>query len=113
MDCLFCKIGKGEIPADIIYRDDSVIAFADINPHAPHHLLIVPHKHIATLNDLTDEDDALIGKMAHAAKVLAKRLNVQDEGYRLVMNCNKGAGQTVFHIHMHFLGGRDLNWPPG
>jgi histidine triad (HIT) family protein len=113
MDCLFCKIDKGELPADIIYRDDFVIAFPDINPHAPHHLLIVPHKHIATLNDLTDDDDVLIGKMAHAAKVLAKRLKVQDEGYRLVMNCNKGAGQTVFHIHMHFLGGRDLNWPPG
>ena len=113
MDCLFCKIDKGEIPTEILYRDDFVSAFADINPHAPHHLLIVPHKHIATLNDLTGEDHALIGHMANAAQLLAKKYEFHDDGYRLVMNCGKGAGQTVFHIHMHLLGGRDLNWPPG
>jgi histidine triad (HIT) family protein len=113
MDCLFCKIASGEIPANIFYRDDFVIAFTDINPQAPHHLLIVPLKHIATLNDLTDDDNELIGRMTQTAKALAHKLKIADEGYRVVMNCNHGAGQTVYHIHMHFLGGRHMNWPPG
>lgn len=113
MDCLFCKIVKGEIPATITYRDNHVIAFNDINPQAPQHMLIVPHKHIATLNDLGTEDTELLGHMAQTAKMLAKKLGIADDGYRVVMNCNAGAGQTVFHIHMHLLGGRHFKWPPG
>jgi histidine triad (HIT) family protein len=113
MDCLFCKIVNGEIPATITYRDDNVIAFHDINPQAPHHQLIVPHKHIATLNDLSVEDNELVGHMIQTAKMLAKQLHIADEGYRLTLNCNAGAGQTVFHIHAHLLGGRPFKWPPG
>jgi histidine triad (HIT) family protein len=113
MTCLFCKIIAGEIPAQLIYQDEHVIAFADINPQAPVHKLIVPRAHIATLNDLNLENNAVVGHMTQAAKQLAQELNISDEGYRTVMNCNKGAGQTVFHIHMHLLGGRQLTWPPG
>ena len=113
MDCLFCKIVQGTIPADIVYQNDHVVAFSDINPQAPQHKLIIPRKHIATLNDLVAEDTVVIGHMTLAAKHLAKELGVDEEGYRLVMNCNAGAGQTVFHIHMHLLGGRRLTWPPG
>ncbi len=113
MDCLFCKIIHGDIPAAHIYRDEWVTAFDDINPQAPHHMLIVPNKHIATLNDLENEDNHVVGHMVQAAKVLTTKLNISEAGYRLVMNCNAGAGQTVFHIHCHLLGGRQLKWPPG
>lgn len=113
MDCLFCKIVAGQIPAKIVYRDDLVVAFEDINPQAPHHLLIVPQKHIATLNDAHDEDRELIGSLLTTGSQLAKQLNLADDGYRVVMNTNAGAGQTVFHIHLHLLGGRQLTWPPG
>jgi len=113
MDCLFCNIINGKIPAKIIYRDDEVIAIDDINPQAPQHKLIIPTKHLATLNDLHPEDNALIGHMVQTAKMLAKQLNIAEEGYRILMNCNAGAGQTVFHIHLHLLGGRHFNWPPG
>lgn len=113
MDCLFCKIAAGQIPAKIIYRDDQVIAFDDINPQAPHHKLIIPLKHIPTINDLAVEDNALIGHMLQTAKKLAKEFGIHEEGYRVVMNCNSGAGQTVFHIHAHLLGGRQMTWPPG
>ena len=113
MDCLFCKIINNDIPANIAYRDDKVVAFHDINPQAPHHLLIVPLTHIATLNDVTENHNALIGHMAQTAKNLAQELQIADAGYRVVMNCNAGAGQTVFHIHLHLLGGRPLTWPPG
>lgn len=113
MECLFCRVIKGQIPAKIIYQDDHVAAFEDINPQAPHHILIVPQKHISTLNDLHGEDNELIGHMVQTAKMLAKQLNIADEGYRVVMNCNAGAGQTVFHIHLHLLGGRQFIWPPG
>lgn len=113
MDCLFCKIVQGTIPADIVYQNDHVVAFSDINPQAPQHKLIIPRKHIATLNDLVAEDTAVIGHMTQAAKHLAKEYGIDEEGYRLIMNCNAGAGQTVFHIHMHLLGGRRLTWPPG
>lgn len=113
MDCLFCKISNGQIPAKVIYRDDHLMAFEDINPQAPHHVLVIPHKHIATLNDAHDEDCELLGRMVQAASKLARQLNIADEGYRLVMNTNRGAGQTVFHIHCHLLGGRALTWPPG
>ncbi len=113
MDCLFCKIVKGEVPAKISYRDDSVIGFDDINPQAPQHKLIIPQKHISTLNELKSEDNELIGHMVQTAKMMAKELNMSEEGYRLVMNCNAGAGQTVFHVHIHLLGGRRFSWPPG
>lgn len=113
MDCLFCKIVKGEIPAKVIYRDDLVLGFDDVNPQAPQHKLIVPQKHISTLNDLKPEDNELIGHMLQTAKMLAKELNIAEDGYRLVMNCNSGAGQTVFHVHIHLLGGRRFVWPPG
>lgn len=113
MSCLFCKIANGEIPTKIIYQDNDVVAFEDINPQAPHHKLIIPRKHIPTLNDLTPADNELFGRLAQAAKSLAKEAGIAEEGYRLVMNCNAGAGQSVFHIHFHLLGGRNLAWPPG
>lgn len=113
MDCLFCKIIEGTIPANIIYRDDQVIAFDDAHPQATHHKIIIPLKHIATLNDMGEEDKELMGHLIQSATKLAKQLNIADEGYRLVMNCNKGGGQTVFHIHLHLLGGRTMSWPPG
>ena len=113
MDCLFCKIIQGEIPAKITYRDDRVIAFEDINPQAPHHVLIIPQKHIHTLNDLHTDDNELVGHMIHTSAMLAKQFNITEGGYRIVMNCNADAGQTVFHIHLHLLGGRKLQWPPG
>src|SRR3989338_4508498 len=113
MDCLFCKIISGEIPAKIIYRDDLVIAFDDAHPQAPQHKLIVPQKHINTLNDLHEEDSELIGHMVQTAAMLAKQLETAEAGYRLVFNCNKGGGQTIFHVHMHLLGNRQLRWPPG
>lgn len=113
MDCIFCKIVSGKLPAKIVYRNDHVVAFDDINPQAPQHKIIIPHKHIATLNDLKAEDNALISHMMQSAAMLAKQLGIAEEGYRLVMNCNPGAGQTVFHIHVHLLGGRAMHWPPG
>ena len=113
MDCLFCKIATGEISAKIIYEDDQVVAFDDIHPQAPIHKLIIPKKHIATLNDLSIDDNLLLGQMIQTAKKIAQDLNISEPGYRLVFNCNRGAGQTVFHIHTHLLGGRPLLWPPG
>lgn len=113
MDCLFCKIAQGEIPANVVYRDDHVVAFDDINPQAPHHKILIPLKHISTLNDLHEDDTELMGHMMQSAAMLAKQLNMADEGYRVVVNCNSGAGQSVFHIHLHLLGGRRLTWPPG
>jgi len=113
VDCLFCKIASGTFPANIIYQDDNVIAFDDIAPKAPEHKIIIPRKHIATLNDINSDDTVLIGQMTQAAVSLAKSLNMAEAGYRTVMNCNAGGGQTVFHIHMHLLGGRQMTWPPG
>jgi len=113
MDCLFCKIENGEIDSNIIYEDDIAIAFDDINPGAPHHKLIIPRKHIATINDIEPEDEHLVGHLYTVAKILAADLGIAEPGYRVVMNCNKGAGQAVFHIHLHLLGGRPLSWPPG
>lgn len=113
MDCLFCKIVNSEVPAKIVYRDDVVLAFEDINPQAPHHILIIPQKHISTINELKSEDNELIGHMIQTAKLLAKEKNIADEGYRLIVNCNAGAGQTVFHVHIHLMGGRRFTWPPG
>src|SRR4051812_46459271 len=113
MSCLFCKIIKGEVAAKLQYQDNKVIAFADINPQAPTHTLIIPRAHISTLNDLTAETLPLIGHMTQTAANLAKQFGVDESGYRVVMNCNSGAGQSVFHIHMHMLGGRIMTWPPG
>jgi len=112
-DCLFCKILNGDIPADIIYESDSAIAFRDISPQAPTHVLVIPRKHVATINDLSEEDQEIIGSLYLAAKDIARDEGISDEGYRAVMNCNEGAGQSVFHIHLHVLGGRALSWPPG
>lgn len=113
MDCLFCKIAEGEIASDIVYQDDRVLAFNDINPQAPHHILIIPRDHIATLNEIGDQQEALVGHMINVAQQLAKKLNIADIGYRVLFNCNRGAGQAVYHIHLHLLGGRPLTWPPG
>lgn len=113
MDCLFCKIAQGEIPATILYQDDLIVVFDDINPQAPQHKVIIPRKHIATLNDLQPEDNQLIGHMVQSGATLAKSLGIAEKGYRLVANCNAHAGQSVFHIHFHLFGGRRMIWPPG
>jgi histidine triad (HIT) family protein len=113
MDCLFCRIVRGELPARIVFEDEEIVAFEDINPQAPVHLLVIPRKHVPTLNDLTPADDALVGRLHRVAAELARARGVEETGYRVVLNCNAGAGQTVFHIHLHLLGGRDLQWPPG
>lgn len=112
-DCLFCKIAAGELNADMVFQGDHVVAFRDINPQAPTHILIVPRRHIPTLNDLTADDAALIGRLSLVARDLAEQEGIAEDGYRVVMNCNAGAGQTVWHIHMHLLGGRGMSWPPG
>jgi histidine triad (HIT) family protein len=112
-DCLFCGIVKGEIKGNIIYQDNSVVAFKDVNPRAPVHLLIVPRKHISTLLDLQQEDKPLIGDIFSAANQLARDQGISTGGFRVVVNCGPGAGQTVFHLHFHLLGGRPMAWPPG
>ncbi|MCU7851930.1 MAG: histidine triad nucleotide-binding protein [Candidatus Thiodiazotropha sp. (ex Monitilora ramsayi)] len=112
-DCLFCKFVSGEIKPDTVYEDDEVLAFRDINPQAPTHILVIPKHHIATLNDLQQNDDALIGKLYLAAQKIAKQEGIDEAGYRTVINCNEQAGQAVFHIHLHLLGGRSMAWPPG
>lgn len=113
MSCLFCKIIAGEIPSKKVYEDEELYAFEDINPQAPLHALIVPRQHIATLNDLATKDDDLVGSMVRRAAAIAKARGFDGSGYRTVFNCNSHAGQTVFHIHLHVLGGRRLGWPPG
>lgn len=113
MSCLFCKIIAGEIPSKKVFEDEAVIAFEDINPQAPVHLLIVPKRHIASLNDLQEGDDALVGRLHRCAAALARERGQDEAGYRTVFNTNSGAGQTVFHIHLHLLAGRRLGWPPG
>jgi histidine triad (HIT) family protein len=112
-DCLFCRIAAGEIPARIVFEDEHLVAFQDINPQAPMHVLIVPRRHVATLNDLSPADDALVGEMVRRAAVIAGEQGHDQQGYRTVFNCNAHAGQTVFHIHLHVLGGRPFSWPPG
>lgn len=113
MECIFCKIAAKKIPAKIIYENEAVVAFDDISPQAPIHKLIIPKHHIATLNDLNMDNLLIMGEMIKAAKELAEEYNIASSGYRVVMNCNEGAGQTVFHIHLHLLGGRTMHWPPG
>ena len=112
-DCLFCKIALRQIPATIVYEDESVIAIEDINPQAPLHLLIIPKTHIPTLNDLAPQDDALLGEMNRRAAAIARERGYHDRGFRTVFNTNREAGQSVFHIHLHLLAGRPLGWPPG
>jgi len=113
MDCLFCKIIQREIPASIVYEDDRVLAFNDINPQASTHVLVVPKKHIGTLNDLQSGDDAIVGEVVRRAAAIATERGIAAGGYRTVFNTNREAGQTVFHIHLHLIGGRTLSWPPG
>ncbi len=113
MDCLFCKIVNKQIASKIVYEDDMILAFEDINPQAPLHVLVIPKKHISTSLDIKEEDFRLIGSLYAAANKIALENNIAERGFRLVMNCNKEAGQTVFHIHLHILGGRPMRWPPG
>jgi len=113
MDCLFCKIAKGEIPAKEVYQDDEIFAFEDINPQAPVHILIIPKQHIEKITDLEPEHAELIGKLSLIAKKIAQDKGIDKNGFRLVFNCEKDAGQVVFHIHLHLLGGRKFTWPPG
>jgi histidine triad (HIT) family protein len=112
-DCLFCKIVAGDIPADIIHESDTVMGFRDISPQAPTHVLLIPRRHISTINDLEQGDREVIGDLYLAAKAVAAAEGLSEPGYRVVMNCNEEAGQSVFHIHLHLLGGRGLGWPPG
>lgn len=111
--CLFCKIARREIPASIVFEDDELVAFNDINPQAPTHVLVIPKRHIASVNELQPEDDQLIGKMTRRAAALAKERGISESGYRTLFNTNRDAGQTVFHIHLHLVGGRSMTWPPG
>jgi histidine triad (HIT) family protein len=113
MSTIFTKIINKEIPADILFENENVLAFRDINPQAPIHFLVIPKKEIRTLNDIDDIDKDLIGELFIVAKDLAKKEGISDDGYRIVFNCNDHGAQTVYHIHLHVLGGRQMNWPPG
>ena len=112
-DCLFCKIVAGEIPASFVYQDDRMVAINDINPQAPLHVLLIPRKHVATLNDITEADRTLVGELVAQAAQIAGERGFAARGYRTIFNCNREAGQTVFHLHLHLLAGRSLTWPPG
>ncbi len=112
-DCLFCKMVNGNIKPDTVYEDDRVLAFRDINPQAPTHILVVPKEHVATLNDLDEAHSDIVGRLYLVAKQIAHNEGIAEEGYRTLINCNAGAGQTVFHLHLHILGGRPMGWPPG
>lgn len=112
-DCIFCKIIKGEIPCDKVYEDDKILAFKDINPEAPVHVVIIPKKHIVSLNEVTKEELEILSNILLVAKNIATENGIADSGYRLINNCGTDGGQTVPHLHFHLLGGRNLNWPPG
>lgn len=112
-NCLFCKIASGKMNSEKVYSDENLMAIKDINPQAPTHLLIIPKKHFGTLMDIEDSDKELMGSMCTLAKFLAKENDLEESGFRLVLNCGSGAGQSVFHIHFHLLGGRPMKWPPG
>lgn len=112
-DCIFCKIAAGEIPAERVYEDEAVVAFRDLNPQAPTHVLVIPRRHIATLNDVTPDNASAIGRLFSAARAIAEQEGFAEQGYRTVINCNEAGGQTVFHVHLHLLGGRMMHWPPG
>lgn len=113
MDCLFCKIIAGDIPSVKVYEDDKVFAFRDIEPQAPTHILIIPKEHIASANELTEENASIVGHIFAVAAKIAKEEGIADGGYRIVNNCGEDGGQTVKHLHFHMLGGRSLQWPPG
>lgn len=113
MNCLFCKISRGEMPAEILFEDKEIVAFRDIHPKAPTHILIIPRQHIETLNDTDTKDEQLLGRMILAGKKAAQIEGIGEEGYRLAFNVNSGGGQEVYHIHLHVLGGRQMHWPPG
>ncbi len=112
-NCIFCKMAQGEIKPDVVYEDDEVLAFRDMNPQAPTHFLVIPRQHIPTTNDLEAGDAELVGKLYLAARQVAADEGIAERGYRMVMNCNPEAGQSVYHIHLHVLGGRPMKWPPG
>jgi histidine triad (HIT) family protein len=112
-NCLFCKIIKKEIPSKIVFENEEILAFEDINPQAPVHILVIPKTHISTTNDLSAEHNTLMGRVLLQASQLAKEKSLDENGYRLVFNCNKHGGQAVYHIHLHLLGGRQMAWPPG
>ncbi|HET8912837.1 MAG TPA: histidine triad nucleotide-binding protein [Ktedonobacteraceae bacterium] len=112
-NCLFCKIAAGEIPSNIVYSDPDIVAFADINPQAPHHILIIPRQHIGSMTDITPEDGPMLAKIFTVAQQLAHEQGLDERGYRFVTNVGPDAGQSVFHLHFHMLGGRHLKWPPG
>ncbi len=112
-DCLFCKMIDGDIKPDIVYEDDDILAFNDISPQAPIHVLIIPKKHISTLNDTDESDIEVLGKLNRVAAKLAREYGFSEQGYRVVMNCNDAGGQAVYHIHLHLLAGRQMTWPPG
>ena len=113
MECIFCKIINKTIPAKVIHEDEFVLAFEDINPQAPVHTLVIPRKHISTNLDIKKEDNGLLGHLFQVANKIARDKGIAERGFRLVMNCNPESGQTVFHIHLHILGGRQMHWPPG
>lgn len=113
MDCLFCSIAKKEIPSEVVYEDDKVLAFKDISPEAPVHVLIIPKEHYTSALDINDENCAIVGHIYAVASKIARELGVAENGFRIVNNCGKDGGQTVGHIHFHLLGGRNLGWPPG
>lgn len=112
-NCLFCKMVSGEIKPDVVYQDDAVFAFKDINPQAPVHVLVIPKRHITTLNDLGPQDAELAGRLTLTAVNIAKEMGIADAGYRTLINTNREGGQAVFHVHLHLLGGRQMKWPPG
>jgi histidine triad (HIT) family protein len=112
-ECLFCRIIRRDLPASVVYEDDRLIAFDDINPQGPTHVLVVPKRHIASLNDLSEGDDQIVGQLVRRAAAIADERGVSSGGFRVVFNTNRDAGQSVFHIHLHLIGGRHLSWPPG
>ncbi len=113
MDCVFCKIAEKKLPSKLVYEDEFAVAFEDLNPQAPVHVLVIPRKHIPTSLDLKEEDNAIVGRLFQVANRIARQKGIAERGFRIVMNCNAEAGQTVFHLHIHLLGGRAMHWPPG
>jgi histidine triad (HIT) family protein len=113
MECIFCKIARGETPSKIVFQDDKLVAFRDVSPQAPTHILIIPVRHMATIKELTQQDRAMVGDMVLLANQLAAAEGLSEDGYRLVLNCGPHGGQTAYHLHLHLLGGRQMHWPPG